>query len=488
MAVVALHDPFPSDSGLLLQSRQATPSQRIAGGMLVVNAALSLVALEVVPTAMKSAAFLGPGTIVSAIFDVVIGTLLIMNYGRLVPWAMVRTVLGLLLFTLLHVSAGDLLSAGIQVGISCALLLLLIGRAGVVRLGVGCVLFSGYLLLSVAGLSVSVTGYNPIGRVMLGLKGELDGAASGAVLGHASPYHLQIPDTGWYHRNRAVALRDNPLADRWLVQPSHDWHLMVIDEPVPGVAPIDRYTDAVINNTKNVASSYTLVSREPLAAYPEDGRLIHTRYSIQGLNFEAWVALVSAHGHSYQVMGMSQQVGFAAGSAELRALVESFRLPEASLLLPPGVEPGAAGRVLGVGAPYAITAPGARWHLRTAEAARADNPAADRWLTRPDRDAHVFIAFEETDVEVPVDRVVSALQDMMRANNSAVEFGPVQPGPRGSLGFHATMPGDPLTIEFDYRVEVVGRRSFQVIGFARTEHYPGVADELRQVLDSFEPL
>ena len=41
---------------------------------------------------------------------------------------------------------------------------------------------------------------------------------------------------------------------------------MVIDEPVPGVAPIDRYTDAVINNTKSVASSYTLVSREPLAA------------------------------------------------------------------------------------------------------------------------------------------------------------------------------------------------------------------------------
>lgn len=489
MAIVALHDPFPSDSALLLQTRGATSAQRIAGGMLVVNAALSFVALALVPAAMKSAAFLGPGTILSGIFDVIIGTLLILNHGRLVPWALVRTVLGMVLFTLLHVSAGDLLNAGIQVAISCGVLLLLIGRAGLVRLGVGCLLFSLYLLLSVAGLSVVLTGYNPIGRVVLGLKGELDGAVAGAVVGVASPYHLQVPDTGWYRRDRAVALRDNPLADQWLVQPSRDTHLMVIDERVPGgVAPIDLYADAVINNTRNVSASFTLVSREPLAAYPEDGRLLHTKYSIQGMDFESWVGVVSAPGRSYQIMAMTRQVGFAAASSELRALVEAFRLPEAALLLPPGVEPGAAGRVLGLSTPYAITAPGERWHLRTVEAARADNPATDRWLTRPDRDAHVFVAVEETDVEVPIAALVPALQDLLRANNSAVEFGAVQPGPRGSLGFHATMPTGTMTIEFDYRVHVVGLRSFQVVGFARTEQYPGVADELRQVLDSFEPL
>jgi hypothetical protein len=489
MAIVALRDPFPSDSALSPLFRDVTPAQRVAGGMLVVNAVVSFAALALVPAAMQSAAFLGPGTIVSGIFDIVIGTLLIMNYGRLLPWALVRTALGLVLFTVLHVSAGDLLNAGVQVGISGALLLLLIGRAGIVRLTIGCVLFSLYLLFSVAGLSVVLTGHNPLGGVILGLKGELDGEATGVLEGVASPYHLQVPDSGWYRRTRAIALRDNALTDQWLVQPNRDNHVLVIDEPVPGgVAPIELYTDAVIGNTKKAATSFTLVSREPLAAYPEVGRLIHTKYSIQGLNFESWIGLVSAPGHSYQIMAMSQQIGFAAASSELRAMVESFRLPDAAALLPAGVEPGPAGRVLGVDGSYAITAPGELWHLRTAEAAHADNPATDRWLIRPDRDAHVFVTFEDTAEPVPIAALATTLQDLMRSHNSAVEFGPTQEGPRGSLGFHATAPAAQMTIEFEYRLHVVDRRAFQVVAFARKEHYPGVADELRQVLDSFEPL
>lgn len=487
MASVALRDPLSTNYSLMDQIRDATPAQRLAGGMLVVNALLSFVALGLIPDAPKSTALPGPGSVVSGIFDVVIGTMLIFNHGRMAAWALVRVVLGLVLFTLLYVVAGDLVTAAVQVGLSSALLLLLIGRAGILRLALGCVLFSLYLLVSVAGISALTTGHNPLGGLILGLKGELDGHVAGAVEGRASPFRLQVPDTGWSRRNAAIASRDNPLADLWLVQPNHDSHVVVIDEPSPGaLAPIDVFTDAVIANNRNAASSFTLVSTEPLAAYPEDGRLLHTKYTIQDMNFEAWIGLVAVPGHSYQILGMTQQIGFAASSAELRAMVESFRPPEGPQQLP-GVEPGPAGRVLGVAADYAITAPGERWQLRTAEAARADNPSADRWLIRPDRDAHVFVAFEDTAQPVPIDALATTLQDIMRSNNSAVEFGPIEPGPRGSLGFHVSLPTDKMTIEFEYRLHVVGTRSFQVVGFARKEFYPAVAAELRQALDSFEP-
>ena len=73
-----------------------------------------------------------------------------------------------------------------------------------------------------------------IGSTMLGLRGELDGAVDGEIEGLGTPFHLQIPDTGWYRRTRANALRDNPLADLWLVQPSRDIHLLVINEHLAG--------------------------------------------------------------------------------------------------------------------------------------------------------------------------------------------------------------------------------------------------------------
>ena len=176
MAIVAMRDPFPSDSSLLRELGDATPAQRIAGAMLVVNALLSFISIDLVPAAAKSAAFMGPGSVVSGILDVVIGALLVLNYGRLAPWALVRVVLGLVVYTLIHVSAGVMVSACAQVGISGALLLLLIGRAGVLRLTLGCVLFSLYLLFAVLGLSVMAAGKNPIGGVVLV---AVDDAAAG---------------------------------------------------------------------------------------------------------------------------------------------------------------------------------------------------------------------------------------------------------------------------------------------------------------------
>lgn len=488
MPGVRLSDPAPSDSTVKSLFGDATLGQRIAGGMMAVNALLVFVQGQVVPAALNSSPFVGgAGSVVSGVFDLVIGALLLLNHGRFAAWALVRVGLGLVLFTLVHVTSGDMLSAGIQVGVSAALLLLLIGRAGVPRIVLGAVLFGLYVLVTAAGLSMLATGYNPLGGTVASLKGELDGEVAGEVQGIASPYRLQVPDTGWYLRTRASATRDNPLADRWLVRPNSDVHLLVIDEALPVTVPPEVLVEAAITNGRAASTQYTLISTEPLPAYPEQGRMIHTQYSVQGLDFESFVGIVAGPTHSYQILALAQRSGFPAVSAELRAMVESFRLPEGPAPLPPGVEQGPAGRVRGIAADYAITAPGEQWHLRTAEAAHADNPATDRWIVRPDRDAHVFVVMEQTEQAVPLDAVATSIQTILRTNNGAVEFGPVAPASHGGLGFHVIMPTANMTVEFEYRLYSAGNRTFQVVGFARKEFYPSVADELRKAVDSFEP-
>src|SRR6266850_128380 len=55
----------------------------------------------------------------------------------------------------------------------------------------------------------------------------------------------------------------------------------------------------------------------------------------------------------------------------------------------------ASGTVRGTQFPYCIDVPARNWYLRSEAAAHRDNPLSDRWLTRPELDAHVMIIGEE---------------------------------------------------------------------------------------------
>src|SRR5690606_31038547 len=168
------------------------------------------------PSAPDAVLFSGPSRWVGAAIDVLIGLALIAGSKGVIPWAIVRTVLGLIILTAIQAFRDPFLAV-MQLTVSCSLLLLLIGDASKPRIATGSAFFGTYALICVIGLSATVTGRNPIAALILRLSGSIEGEPAGVVTGADSHYRLHAPPDRWYLRTAKAAGKDNPLADRWLI-------------------------------------------------------------------------------------------------------------------------------------------------------------------------------------------------------------------------------------------------------------------------------
>jgi hypothetical protein len=470
-----------------------TTGQRIAGGLMLVNAIVLLLEKAMMPdTGAGLPTGLPSTTVVPAIIDLVIGSMLLSNNNKVVGLAIVRVVLGLLLFGGAFAVQADYLMAAFQVVVSTSFLLLLVGQAGRARIVAAIVLFTGYLAMEALGAYVIATGHNPMGTTFAALRGDIDGAPAGEVAGISSAYTIRAPSSEWYLRDRGAAKIDNPLADQWLMRPALDAHVAVIDEHVPGMAaPVDLLANAVLDNMRSAGRGVEDLGREPLAKFPANGRLLHVRGNVGGQDIESLIAVVSIYEHSYQLMALAPRTNFATVEGELRAAIESFTPPAVQVGAPADTEPGPPGRVVGLKASYAITAPSEQWFLRKTEAAQRDNADADRWLVRPDVDAHVYVIAEELgEAVVDADQVAGMVEQSIRGAMTEPSFGAREPlagdNTRGRT-FHVKGKVGDMALEYDYAVVVVGSQAFQIIGFSRAEFYPQVKDDLKRALESFEP-
>ena len=103
------------------------------------------------------------------------------------------------------------------------------------------------------------------------------------------------------------------------------------------------------------------------------------------------------------------------------AAIDSFTLPAGSDL-PPG-----AGRLVGNAAPYAITAPSPRWIAATPAQMAQQNPDSDRWIARPDVDAHVTVLLEPLDAETTAEALSRQIPERLRTQWPTATFGPDEP-------------------------------------------------------------
>jgi hypothetical protein len=487
MGLLDPNQPLPDDYKPM--SFEVTTGQRIAGGLLLANAALVLASAALDPDSLKIAGVSrGP---LSVVLDLVIGITLL-NRSRSLLWlALVRVVIGLVVFVGLMVAKGEHLAAVVQSFLSCALLLLLIGHAGRARIVVASVMFAVYALVAAVGLYGLSTGHNLIEQARYELGGEIE-AAPTELAGVTSDYRLRVPSNRWSLRTAAAARRDNPLADRWLVRPDLDAHVVVVDEQEPGAyIPPDAYADGITDNLRKAASTFTLTSRAPLRQYPVEGRLLVARSRVDGLDLDYRVATIGGYGRAYQVVAFAPSRTIAAAEADILAILESFTLPAAPAALPADIEPGPAGLVTGASSAYTLTAANDRWYTRKPEAARADNPVVDRWLVRPDMDAHILVIPEEPDpsgfeIEAYLQAVRTAVDE---GNKDAVhdDMAALKLTAPNSRTFHLRAVTDGITMDYDYAVFVAGTRAYQVIAFARTDVYPALKDELAATLASFAP-
>ncbi|APR75372.1 Hypothetical protein A7982_00718 [Minicystis rosea] len=472
---------------------EATTGQRIAGGLLIANATLTLI-WAVSSSGSSAAGLISPGaSVVPAGIDLLIGVSLVRGRRALVPWATVRLALGLVVFTAMQFK--DPFAAVAQAMVCGGILLLLVGNASKVRIALGSTLFGLYALVAVLGFVGQALGENFLREAMLRGSGEIEREPVHLVTGVAYPYTLELPGKSWHLRKEAIAKRDQPLADRWILRPDKDAHLITIVEHLPGqVLSVEAYTNAVLEGQKKASKGVELIEKSPLRTDPEGARLLHTRFTSQGMTLERYIGVVSSGERGFQIIVTVEQKRFAELAPELRQIVESFKLPaEAAELSPTStLEPSPAGEILGLSFPYHLTVPSnRRWYLRKDEVAKKDQPLADRWLTRPDMDAHVMVIAEHVPgLKMQIDPYADAVLDGAKSRASAFAVVKREPLPgepvRGRL-IHttATMEGG-LELDFLYGVVSTGDRGFQVICFTPHASFPAIEAELRQIIASFK--
>jgi len=150
------YDPYapPGEDAVPPEEARRAPGElpqavRIAGALLLVNGGLVLLE-KVVMSSKDASPFRG---ILPVIFDVVIGVSLIKGNPKFRKWAIVRCVLGAILFAGINIAAGQPLMAGIQLMVSGSLLALLVGDASKPRIALACGTFGLYVLFALIGLS-----------------------------------------------------------------------------------------------------------------------------------------------------------------------------------------------------------------------------------------------------------------------------------------------------------------------------------------------
>jgi hypothetical protein len=88
----------------------------------------------------------------SAFVDLLVGGFLLAGVAKTLAWAKIRAGLGAIVLPLFLLSQGNALMAGFQVAFSVALLALLVGNAGKLRIGVAMSFLGLYMALEIIGL------------------------------------------------------------------------------------------------------------------------------------------------------------------------------------------------------------------------------------------------------------------------------------------------------------------------------------------------
>lgn len=309
----------------MISDEPAVPSSAKAAGMvLIANGLLQLLATILMGMGASPLAF---GGLLSVVIDFVVGGYLLAGREQALVWAKVRVGLGLVVLPFVQYAAGGAVPAFFQAAFSAGLLLLLVGTPSTLRLGLGVAAAGLCLLLQMVGLVAMGIGTNPLARFVL--TAQADGAAVKVVEGRAFRYRLQTTSDGWYVRKAELAKKDNPLADRWLIKPAHDAHVMVLAERVGPTdrVSMDAFANVVLGNARKVAPGLSLVERKTLLNVQGPGLLLHTRATMQGREMEFYYGLYAREPEIYQLVAFSFRRSFAAVEPQLLEWVSSLETP-----------------------------------------------------------------------------------------------------------------------------------------------------------------
>jgi hypothetical protein len=472
-------------------------ARRLGGAMMIANGVLFLIELALRPSegagtaanAMSSPVFgIGP-----ALLDILLGAILLRGSSSVATLAIVRCALGMTAGAALRAGEGPVIVV-YQVVLCGSLIGLLAGEAERLRTAIAGSVMGLCLMLEMVGIAAIATGGNPLAPYLMAMSGDVESEPAQHVEGRAAAYQLSFPNKKWYARKPEAAAKDNAVADRWFVRPDRDAHILVVAEHVPGKPiGIEPYTDAIVNNLKKEASDAVILSRGPWLAYPTHGRVVTARATKGSIKLEWHYALLTAFDRAYYVVGFASQENMPSVEEEMRAIIDSFKIPDAVLhALPPDVDPAPAATVHGTTVLYSLTAPNESWHLRKADAVKAENAVIDRWLIQPELDAHVLVIAEDVapGMTLPIDAYVKVVLDNARNKSERFQELHREPWarfPSDGVRVRVSLARGGVDLEYEYGLYSRGSHAFQVVGFTSKTGYEAVKDQLASVVDSFQP-
>lgn len=268
----------------------------------------------------------GPGRSTSAVVDMILGVLLVLGQRKVVPFCIVRVVLGALLYLGISLYSRDLATAAMQLALSGSLLGLLLGTPGNARLGLSSVVAAAYVVFAAFVLHTGTRARNAEALVAAR---EIEVIGEAGVQGVGYYYHFKAPNALWYVRSQEVTKRENPVADRWLVRPDKDAHLIVIVENFEGGGvDVDDYQNAVLENLKNAATNVEVLETGSLFEHYEQSRRVHARAVVMGLSIDYLYGLVVFGNQGYQFIGFAGGPEYASVAPEFQQMFDTLVIGE----------------------------------------------------------------------------------------------------------------------------------------------------------------
>jgi hypothetical protein len=146
----------------------------------------------------------------------------------------------------------------------------------------------------------------------------------------------------------------------------------------------------------------------------------------------------------------------------------------------------AGGEMRGDKFDYCVQVPPRDWYLRPAAAARQNNALSDRWLMRPEFDAHVMIIGEQVKEGLVIDQARYDNALVEEAQSRLTDFHLIGRDPLvGGTALHYSGKVNSIDLEYYRGAFADGSRAYQVVAFASPQHFAQLREEMSGIVRSF---
>lgn len=145
--------------------------------------------------------------------------------------------------------------------------------------------------------------------------------------------------------------------------------------------------------------------------------------------------------------------------------------------------------VMGKAAPYKLTLPSDKWYLRANKPDAEHASDADRWISRPDVDAHVMVVVEDAQGTLLFpDEYADAAIELLKKENSVSlrNRAPLRTHPERGRMLHLLDYSDRVPTEWLVGTVATYGRGFLIYALASRQVFARIEPELRSIIESFE--